>query len=78
MDHCARKAIAADSRGRRTILKGLALRCVYTHLLPLVDDNADETHPKVAELRELVTWCDGMVWSSPERHGAMTGNENTD
>ena len=41
--------------------------------MPLVDDNADETHPKVAELRELVTWCDGMVWSSPERHGAMTG-----
>ncbi len=41
--------------------------------LPLVDDNADETHPKVAELRELVLWSEGMVWSSPERHGAMTG-----
>ena len=41
--------------------------------LPLVDDNADETHPKVTELRDLVTWCDGMIWSSPERHGAMTG-----
>lgn len=34
---------------------------------------ADESHAKVAELRELVTWCEGMVWSSPERHGAMTG-----
>ena len=41
--------------------------------LPLVDDNADATHPKVVELRDLVTWCDGMIWSSPERHGAMTG-----
>ncbi len=41
--------------------------------LPLPDDGADATHPKVAELRDLVTWCDGMVWSSPERHGAMTG-----
>lgn len=41
--------------------------------LPLTDDNADETHPKVAELRELVMWSEGMVWSSPERHGAMTG-----
>ena len=41
--------------------------------LPLVDDNVDASHPKVAELRDLVTWCDGMVWSSPERHGAMTG-----
>ena len=41
--------------------------------LPLVDDQADETHPKVQELREMVAWCDGMIWSSPERHGAMTG-----
>lgn len=41
--------------------------------LPLVDDQADETHPKVQELRDLVQWCDGMIWSSPERHGAMTG-----
>jgi arsenic resistance protein ArsH len=40
--------------------------------LPLPDD-ADETHDKVAELRDLVIWSEGMVWSSPERHGAMTG-----
>lgn len=40
--------------------------------LPLVD-GAPEDHPKVAELRELVMWSEGMVWSSPERHGAMTG-----
>lgn len=40
--------------------------------LPQVDD-APETHPKVVELRELVKWSEGMVWSSPERHGAMTG-----
>lgn len=40
--------------------------------LPLPDD-ADASHPKVQELRELVTWCEGMVWCSPERHGAMTG-----
>lgn len=40
--------------------------------LPLPDD-ADETHPKVQELRNLVMWSEGMVWSSPERHGAMTG-----
>jgi arsenical resistance protein ArsH len=24
------------------------------------------------ELRELTQWCEGMVWTSPERHGAMT------
>ena len=40
--------------------------------LPLPDD-AEASHPKVAELRDLVTWSDGMVWCSPERHGAMTG-----
>lgn len=40
--------------------------------LPLPDD-ADADHPRVAALREAVTWCEGMVWSSPERHGAMTG-----
>lgn len=40
--------------------------------LPLPDDAAD-THPKVVELRELCQWAEGMVWSSPERHGAMTG-----
>jgi len=40
--------------------------------LPQVDD-APETHPKVIELRELVEWSEGLVWSSPERHGAMTG-----
>lgn len=40
--------------------------------LPLAD-GAPSEHPKVVELRELVTWCEGMVWCSPERHGAMTG-----
>ncbi len=40
--------------------------------LPLPDD-ADASHPKVQELRDLVTWSEGMVWCSPERHGAMTG-----
>lgn len=40
--------------------------------LPLPDD-AEADHPKVAELRDLVTWSEGMVWCSPERHGAMTG-----
>ncbi len=35
-------------------------------------DSCDETHPKVQELRQLVTWCEGMVWCSPERHGSMT------
>ena len=40
--------------------------------LPLPDD-APESHPKVQELRQLAAWSEGMVWCSPERHGAMTG-----
>lgn len=40
--------------------------------LPLPDD-ADTEHKKVQELRDLVQWSEGMVWCSPERHGAMTG-----
>jgi arsenic resistance protein ArsH len=40
--------------------------------LPL-PDSEPETHPKVQELREAAAWSEGMVWTSPERHGAMTG-----
>jgi len=42
------------------------------HGLPLPDD-APDTHIKVQELRSLAQWSEGMVWTSPERHGAMTG-----
>lgn len=40
--------------------------------LPMVDSTAAD-HPKVVELRELSQWSEGQVWSSPERHGAITG-----
>ncbi|WP_103761076.1 arsenical resistance protein ArsH [Roseovarius confluentis] len=51
---------------------GAETRTFDPHGLPLPDD-AETSHPKVAELRELVLWSEGMVWVSPERHGAMTG-----
>ncbi len=40
--------------------------------LPLADA-VPVDHPKVSELRELAQWAEGMVWCSPERHGAMSG-----
>lgn len=40
--------------------------------LPLPDD-AEAEHPRVQALRDAAVASDGMVWVSPERHGAMTG-----
>ena len=53
-------------------LLGAETRTFNPSGLPLPDDT-DATHAKVVELRDLVTWSEGMVWCSPERHGAMTG-----
>lgn len=39
--------------------------------LPL-PDGAPVDHPKVQELRELSLWSEDQVWTSPERHGAMS------
>jgi arsenic resistance protein ArsH len=36
-------------------------------------DAAPDDHPKVQALRAAAAWAEGMVWTSPERHGAMTG-----
>ena len=51
---------------------GAEPRIFHADGLPL-PDSEDASHPKVKELRDLVTWSEGMVWCSPERHGAMTG-----
>lgn len=62
---------AAEEAGRLLTEMGADVKIFNPSGLPLPDD-APETHPKVLELRALVRWCDGMVWSSPERHGAMS------
>ena len=50
---------------------GAETRVFDPHGLPLPDATAAD-HPKVKELRELALWSEGQVWTSPERHGAMT------
>ena len=51
---------------------GAEVRVFDPHDLPQ-PDTAPDTHPKVQELRDMASWSEGMVWCSPERHGAMTG-----
>jgi arsenic resistance protein ArsH len=51
---------------------GAATRVFDPAGLPLPDGHP-ESHSKVQELRQLAAWAEGMVWTSPERHGAMTG-----
>ncbi|WP_246538708.1 arsenical resistance protein ArsH [Nissabacter archeti] len=64
--------LTTEEAARLLTAMGAEVKVFNPSGLPLPDD-APETHPKVAELRELVLWSEGMVWCSPERHGAMTG-----
>ncbi|WP_226623389.1 arsenical resistance protein ArsH [Alloyangia pacifica] len=62
---------AAEEAGRLLETFGAEVRIYDPRGLPQTDTTGPD-HPKVAELRDLVSWCEGMVWSSPERHGSMT------
>ena len=64
---------AAEEAARILRALGCETRLFDPAGLPLPDDEGADSHPKVKELRELAIWSEGMVWSSPERHGAMTG-----
>lgn len=50
---------------------GAETRVFHPDGLPL-PDGAPVDHPKVRELHQLSVWSEGMVWCSPERHGAMS------
>lgn len=50
---------------------GAETRLYHANGLPLPDDGSPD-HPKVQELREAMLWSEGQVWTSPERHGAMS------
>ncbi|WP_275287354.1 arsenical resistance protein ArsH [Halomonas elongata] len=64
--------LLSEEAGRLLRWYGCEVRTFNPSGLPLPDD-ADADHPKVQELRELAEWSEGMLWVSPERHGAMTG-----
>jgi arsenic resistance protein ArsH len=64
--------LLSEEAARLLTAMGAETRTFDPHGLPLADD-VPETHPKVQELRQLAQWSEGMVWCSPERHGAMTG-----
>ena len=64
--------LMTEEAARILIRLGAETRTFNPTGLPLPDDAGPE-HPKVQELRDLVQWSEGMVWCSPERHGAMTG-----
>ncbi|NHC05092.1 arsenical resistance protein ArsH [Acinetobacter sp. 187] len=50
---------------------GAEVKIFHPQGLPLPED-AETSHPKVTELFEHLAWAEGMVWCSPERHGAMS------
>ena len=64
--------LLTEEAARLLTAMGADIRIFNPSGMPLPDD-APDSHPKVAELRALVLWAEGMVWCTPERHGAMTG-----
>lgn len=62
---------AVLTAGRILEYLGAEVKIFHPKGLPLPED-AETDHPKVQELHELLTWAEGMVWCSPERHGAMS------
>lgn len=64
--------LAVEEAARLLDEMGAETRIFNPRGLPLPDAE-EASHPKVQELRELAQWSEGMVWCSPERHGAMTG-----
>jgi arsenic resistance protein ArsH len=68
---CSRKAAVESARVLASY--GADVRVFDPQDLPHFSTDTDPKHPKVAELRSLTRWCEGMVWISPEIHGNISG-----
>lgn len=72
-------SLRAESNSRKLALNaahmltqfGAEVRVFDPAGLP-VCDRVSIDHPKVVELRDLAQWSEGMVWCSPEIHGAVS------
>ena len=65
--------LAVEEAARLLQFFGAETRIFDPSDLPLPDQVKGDNHPAVHELRQHAMWSEGMVWCSPERHGAITG-----
>jgi len=63
--------LAVQEAGKILEYLGGEVKIFHPKGLPLPEDS-DDTHPKVQELYNLLSWSESMVWCSPERHGCMS------
>ncbi|MEN9222248.1 MAG: arsenical resistance protein ArsH [Thermostichus sp. BF3_bins_97] len=64
--------LLAEEAARIIAAMGAEVRFFHPQDLPL-PGSVPDSHPKVQDLRNLVMWSEGQVWSSPEMHGNVSG-----
>lgn len=64
--------LLTEEAARLLLRFGCDVRIFDPSGLPQADSPEAAGHPEVEELRALSLWSEGQVWTSPERHGAVT------